>query len=258
MILIKTMKKKHLYSTLKKGEFCFNVPTTFFHGQSLATAQQDKWDSHLSFDALHLVAAPILSEDENGPHYGPTIDLADRAKMHLISDVSARTPLCSFRRIGLDEYIEKYGACFFRLGNTVDRIKKEFQHDSFILIADHQVFLDRIAQVSPIYARDVHYGEINTKFRETIEECGYSLAAMFQKGEDYKWQQEYRVVLAPQEKKTRVIIEIGSIEDIAFGGDIEQLRSGFVLCQGEAHLNEINRLLASERITIEDLFTQAK
>ena len=124
MLLIKTMKHSHLDSTLEKGEFCFNTPSTFINGSGLASAQHDKWDSHLAFDAFHIMVAPILFEDENGPHYGPAEKLADRAKMHTISSLSKSTPLCSFREMTNEEAAFKYGALFLRLGETVDRIKK--------------------------------------------------------------------------------------------------------------------------------------
>ena len=63
--LIKTMKKKYLERTLKEGLLCFNTPSTFIAGEGLSSAQQDKYEAHLSFEARHIMVAPILYEDEN-------------------------------------------------------------------------------------------------------------------------------------------------------------------------------------------------
>ena len=49
---------------------------------------------------------------------------------------------------------------------------------------------------------------------------------MFQKREEYSWQNEYRVLIPPIENTQKQILKLGSIEDIAFGGDIEELRLG--------------------------------
>ena len=121
--LIKTMKKKYLEKTLKQGEFCFNLPSVFNLETNLAVAQQDKWDSHLSYIAQKIYYAPIISEDENGVHYGVAKKLADSARMYQISEASKHTPLCCFRKVDDDDLVEKYGAAFLRLGNIVDRIK---------------------------------------------------------------------------------------------------------------------------------------
>ena len=117
--LIKTMKKKYLERTLKEGRFCFNTPSAFIEGEGLASAQQDKYEAHLSFEARHIMVAPILYENENGPCYGNAERFVDRARAHFTTEDAKHTPLCSFRFVAQSELVKKYGAYFFRLGDVV-------------------------------------------------------------------------------------------------------------------------------------------
>ena len=234
--LIKTMKKKYLEKTLKQGEFCFNLPSVFNLETNLAVAQQDKWDSHLSYIAQKIYYAPIISEDENGVHYGVAKKLADSARMYQISEASKHTPLCCFRKVDDDDLVEKYGAAFLRLGNIVDRIKNEMGHDAFILIIQPHALVHRIHKVSPCFARSVHYGEINSEFQEYLDTYDFDQKEMFQKRIEYAWQKEFRIIIAPTNKTSPQMIHIGSIEDIAFGGDIETLRQGYVFAENDEQL----------------------
>ena len=253
MLLIKTLKKKHLASTLKKGEFCFNMPSVFNGGVNLAPAQEDRWDSHLSFDASHIIVAPIIYKDESGPHYGTAEKLADYARIHLMLTESKHTPLCSFRKIQNSEYVWKYGAIFLRLGDVVDRIRAEFEHDSFILL-DSNALLERIRKKTAFCARSVHYGDIDADFRKYIDQVGEGQAGMFQKDISYSWQQEYRIILPPQKDSDRVLIELGTIEDIAIGGDLELLQNGVFLGRDDDHVNEVYQNLERDGLTVSDVF----
>lgn len=200
------------------------------------------------------MVAPILFEDENGPYYGPAEKFADRARMHTISSLSKSTPLCSFREMTNEEAVFKYGALFLRLGETVERIKNDFGHDAFILIRDANALMKRFYEKTPCCGRKVHYGEIDAEFQKYIDKVGYSQAAMFQKSLEYAWQQEFRIIIAPQEDKDRVFIEVGSIEDIAIGGDIEVLRNGFFIGRDDSHVNEVLHTLKENQITLDDIF----
>lgn len=244
--LIKTMKKEHLDSTLKKGTFCFNFPTVFNSPNNLAPAQQDRWDSYLSFYATKIYYAPIISEDKDGIHYGPSKKVSDGARIHQRSNVSMYTPLCSFRKVEKDDLVEKYGATFFRLGDTVDRIKNELGHDAFVFILYPHAFVKRISKISPCFARSIHYGELDGEFWEFLDSYNFNQKEMFQKSVDYAWQKEFRIIIAPTNNTGPQIINIGSIEDIAFGGDLETLRNGFVFYENAEQLKNIN-----ERIQID-------
>lgn len=252
--LIKTMKKKYLERTLKEGRFCFNTPSAFIEGEGLASAQQDKYEAHLSFEARHIMVAPILYENENGPCYGNAERFVDRARAHFTTEDAKHTPLCSFRFVAQSELVKKYGAYFFRLGDVVDRIREDFQHDAYIFILEPQVFGRRIFQTEPCFSYKVHYGDINSKFDRFITQVGYNTAPLFQKSPSYQWQQEFRIILEPKENEGKHFVNIGSIEDIAFGGDLEQLRNGFIFCQSDEQLEEINQVLARDKITLDNIF----
>ena len=239
VFLIKTMHKRYLEDTLKKGSFCFNYPSVFNAVPDLAPAQKDEWDSHLSYHAIRILFAPISLEDENGGiYYERPTKIEDRALVHQISARSEFTPLCSFRKVDKGEILEKYGVGFFRLGDTVDRIRRGFGHDAFILVYQPQIFLSRISLISSYFARSVHYGEIDSSFQEFLDLYSFKQKEMFQKGEEYAWQKEFRVIIEPRRSQGPQIIQIGSIEDIAFGGDIEMLRQGFIFGENEKAIKE--------------------
>ncbi len=77
---------------------------------------------------------------------------------------------------------------------------------------------------------------------------------MFIKDEVFEWQQEFRVIIKPNEMQEKVFVQIGSIEDIAFGGDLEQLRNGFMFFKDEKLHDEVNKMLESGEITFESIF----
>ena len=245
VFLIKTMNKKHLKQTVENGTFCFNFPSVFNSSPNLSVAQYDQWDSHLSYEAIGLRFAPIVSKDENGIHYGTPVEIADEAKVHSISSTSKQTPLCSFRKVEKTDLMQRGETTLFRLGNVVDRIKNEFGHDAFILVHHPHVLIKRISAVSPCFARSIHYGKIDGNFQAFLDERDFEQKEMFQKSEEYAWQKEFRVIITPRDASGPQIIEIGSIEDIAVGGDIELLRQGYIIAETEEQLKKAieNRIL---------------
>ena len=112
----------------------------------------------------------------------------------------------------------------------------------------------RIYEKVPCCGRKVHYGEINAEFQKYIDKVGYSQSAMFQKSLEYAWQQEFRIIIEPQGDKDRVFVEVGSIEDIAIGGDIEALRNGFFIGKDDSHVKEVRHTLIENQITMDDIF----
>jgi len=234
VFLIKTMKKKHLEKALSTGEFRFSYPEDFSNntGGTLNPAQVDAWDSRHFFQAENIFAYPIVGKNENGYIYGSGIKLADKTTMTEITGINKHTPFCSFRKITEQDFIERDGKLIFSLGDTVDRIQAEFGHDSFVLIAVPNEFINRIKQTHSCYGKSIIYGELSledVKEFEESEKDGFSQIKMFQKREIYDWQKEYRVILSPTETTESFNIHVGSIKDIAYGGDIEELRLGFAL-----------------------------
>lgn len=231
VFLIKTMKKKHLSNALTKGEICFSYPETFSNNtENLNPAQIDTWDSRHFFPAEKIYCYPVIEENENEIKYGTGFKLAEKATLREISEINKHTPFCCFRKVTENELVECDGLLIFSLADTVDRIKQDFGHDSFVLIVRPDIYLDRIAKNHSCYGKSIIYGELSLEDRKDFEEnekSGFPQIKMFQKRGIYAWQKEYRVILTPTEEIERHNIYIGSIEDIATGGDIEQLRLGY-------------------------------
>ena len=78
---------------------------------------------------------------------------------------------------------------------------------------------------------------------------------MFIKDESFSWQQEFRVIIKPKELKERVFVKVGSIESFAHGGDIEELRNGFMFFDDEKQRDEINSLLQHKKLTLDEIFS---
>ena len=111
-----------------------------------------------------------------------------------------------------------------------------------------------IFQKESCFSYKVHYGDIDEKFGKFVSQVGYSTASLFQKSSSYQWQQEFRIILEPKKDEGKYFVNIGSIEDVAFGGDLEQLRNGFIFCQSNEQLKEINHVLARDKITLDNIF----
>lgn len=242
VFLLKTLKKEHLKSTLE-GKLFFSCPDTFVSSKNkLAPGQHDTFDSHLSFPIQHLLYAPIIQEDENGIEYGKGKKLADHAYIHLLNPISRQSPMICFRKVDKADIVEGEGYIIFSLGDLVEKIKAEMAHDAFILIVNPFEFHGRLNQKERFFGRSIHYGEIDDDFQKFLDTYPTEQSEMFQKRMDYAWQKEYRIVLTPRKKPCKMIVDIGSIEDIAIGGDIEWLRQGIVLAETEEQLEKGLRL----------------
>lgn len=226
IMLLKTLKKEYLDSTLD-GKLCFSCPNLFTSTTNdLKPGQQDARDSYLSFDAHHVVIAPIISKDGEPIQYGPTKKIADKARMHTCNSIVQRSPMNCFRKITMDDIQQRKECDVFALGDLVDRISSEMGHDAYVLIAYPLEFLKQLNEKERFFAHSIHYGEIDEQFESFLEEYPLQQSEMFQKSMDYAWQKEYRLVLTPRDNTNQVFVEMGSIRDIAIGGDLEDLRKG--------------------------------
>lgn len=238
VFLVKTLKKEYLQSTLE-GKLFFSCPDTFIStGNNLASGQQDVYDSHLSFQAYHLVVAPIIAEDENGIRYGKGKKIADSARIHQINATSRHSPMICFRKVDESDIKVVDDCTIFALGDLVDTINLEMGHDAFILIAYPLEFHKRLNEKERFFGRSIHYGDIDEQFQKFLDEHPSEQSEMFQKRMEYAWQKEYRIALSPREDTSSFTVDIGSIEDIAMGGDIELLRNGFVFAETEEQLKK--------------------
>ena len=229
IFLIKTMKRKYVEDTLKEGTFCFNLPDAFHSATNLHAAQFDDKDSYATMKALDVTHWPIISENEDGITYGEPKVFAKHAIAHEISTVSQHTPLCCFRKVLEEDFAACEGGSVFKLGKLVDRIKTEFGHDSYILILRPGEMLKRMGKVSSYFAKSIHYGYKDWKYQDFLDKYEFEQTEMFQKRMDYAWQKEFRIILPADQSANRRILHIGSIEDIAIAGDIEELREGLLI-----------------------------
>lgn len=224
--LLKSMKSEYIEDTMKKGRFCFNHPSVFNKWECNDSAQFDRWDGYSSIIGHDIMYFPIIDENENGVVYGEGKKLSNKALFHMQSGVAKHTPICCFRIIEDKEMSIDYKTKTFSysLGENADRIIKEFGHDSYIIIKAAPFFVRLKKQHSflsggVVYKDIIKHGEIpvEERFQDLAEE-------LFRKDEAYKWQKEFRIALRPPTKNSPVFVEIGSIEDIAFSGNISELR----------------------------------
>ena len=78
-----------------------------------------------------------------------------------------------------------------------------------------------------VICRSIHYGFADMEFEHFLKVCPLHQKEMFQKGIEYAWQKEFRIISPFVYKevhgKQRRMIDIGSIEDIADCGNIDNL-----------------------------------
>ena len=226
IMLLKTLKKEYLDSTLD-GKLCFSCPNLFSSTtNNLKPGQQDTWDSHLSFDAYHVVVAPIISKEGEPIKYGPAKKIADKTRMRTCNRIVQHSPINCFRKITMDD-IQHHEKCdVFALGDLVNRISNDMGHDAYVLIVYPREFLVQLNKKERFFGHSIHYGEIDETFESFQEQYPMQQTEMFQKSMDYAWQKEYRLVLTPRHDTNQVFVDMGSIRDIAIGGDLEELRKG--------------------------------
>lgn len=221
--LLKTMKQEYVEDTMKKGRFCFNHPAVFNKWEKVDSAQFDRWDAHSAYIADHLMYAPIIGENNGQPIYGKPKMIAGKAILHEQSRAARYSPICCFRYVERHEVIIEDHGITYSLGETADRIKNEFGHDSFIMI-QAVPFLERLRSNYQCYCGDVVYKDtLNDYEFDVPEQIKEHVEQVFRKDKSFEWQKEYRVALLPTENSP-VFIELGSIEDIAISGSISLLR----------------------------------
>ncbi|MBR0541843.1 MAG: hypothetical protein IJK26_06505 [Clostridia bacterium] len=240
VMLLKTLKSQYLTSTLDEGNLCFNKPQVFQKSDDLAKGQADPWDSNKFFTALDLYVAPVISDTPEGTKYGKPIYIGTNIPMREISGQSKMTPVCCFRKVDESDFKEENGVYLFRLDEvTVERIKDEFEHDSFLLVVNPRELINRILKQTFCFARSVHYGEIDEEYQKYLDAYDFNQAEMFQKREEYAWQKEFRIIIrADNSSDLRKFMRVGSLQDIAIGGKIDQLKSGFLFADSEKALNQ--------------------
>lgn len=224
IFLLKSMKKEYLNDTMKKGRFCFNHPTVYSKWEDASAAQYDRWEAHDAYEATRILVAPIIGEKNRQPIYGAVKKLADKAIIHMQSDSVKHTPLCCFRCISRNEFELVGNDMVFSLGETADRIIREFGHDTYVMIRIIP-FLERLkAKVGTIMAMGVVYHDLLNDYQFNVPaQYKEAVTQLFRKDKKYEWQKEYRIALSPT-AESPVFVELGSIEDIAICGNIADLK----------------------------------
>ncbi len=236
--LIKTLKQEFLDSTMK-GRFCFNYPHAFNSDKSSTGGQNDIWDSQICQKIRNIV----IAECHDDGTYGPVMPLADEAIMHKMSWISAHTPFCCFRKAEQCDFEIIDGCIHYHIEKQwIERIKTEFKQDRFIVIFNPEEFIKRFE--GRVICRSIHYGFADMEFEHFVDTCSIPQKEMFQKGIEYAWQKEFRLIsLFPDEdihKEQRKMTYIGSIEDIADCGDIDDLED--LIIPRDISKNIIDRL----------------
>ena len=221
VFLLKTMKKKYVEDTMTKGRFCFNHPAVFSQWEDINAAQYDRWEAQSAFEATYLVYAPIIGEKNGMPIYGQGKKIADKAIVHMQTDLAKNSPICCFRTVNKNEVEFLGNEIKYTLGSTARRIQKEFGHDAFVMI-QLMPFIERLkSSVDSFIAMKVAYCDLINDYPFNVEKKNREIVEqLFRKDKKYEWQKEYRIVLPPSQD-TPVFVEIGSIEDIAVSGDLE-------------------------------------
>ena len=240
VFLLKTLKHKYLDTTLKEGKLLFSKPERFQKSkENLSAGQVDPLDSHKTIKASKVFAAPVLCDTKEKFELGKPFLIAENATVSEISGLSKMTPMYCLRKIDKSDFTEHNGVLHFRLDSKIiDRIKNEFQHDSFVLIYNPFELINRIEKKSSCFARSIHYGEIDEYYEDFLSKYKFKQAEMFQKSKEYEWQKEFRIIIEPNNKNIKGFLQIGSLEDIAFGGNIEQLKNGFVFGENEEKIKK--------------------
>lgn len=226
VMLLKTLKKEYLQSTLD-GKLCFSCPEVFSSAtNNLLPGQQDSKDSYLTVSALHIVVAPIISKENEPIQYGQGKKLTDKGQVSILNDIAKHSPMNCFRKVTIDDIQQRGKYHIVAFGNLVDRIREEMGHDAYLLIPFPVEFLKQLNEKEHFFGHSIHYGEIDEEYEKFLEEYPTPQSEMFQKRMEYAWQKEYRLVLKPRADTEKVFVDMGSIRDIAIGGDLEELRLG--------------------------------
>lgn len=217
LFFLKSMKKRHVEETIKKGKFCFNHPSVFNRWETTTSAQHDRWDAYSSHVATHLVFAPIIGEKDGIPVYGKAQKIADKGIVRLQSYGAQHTPICCFRIIEENETVRTPEGTKVFLGEIAEKILSEFGHDAFVLI-EAAPFLERLTHKYTCLTGGVIYKDTTNDYEFKVpDQYKDVFEQLFRKDERFAWQKEFRIALPPSQESP-VFIELGSIEDIAISG----------------------------------------
>ena len=216
-----------------EGKLFFNPAYKFFSSPHYSSGQYDPWDSHVNMDVKHLVYAPIIQENKNGIKYGQGKVLADEARVHYLDNRNKKIPICCFRMVFSSDIKDSV----LRFDNKLyEQVRNEFpQYNYFVLFCFPNALFDMLKKSKwgdKAYGQGVRYGDAmgfdRLKLGEEKETANkYPYLQMFNKEEQFSYQQEFRLILPTEQWDEGGSIEIGSLEHVVVVGKIEQLKAGY-------------------------------
>lgn len=228
---IKLGKSEYMYNYMEKGELRFSPAKVFTSMEEGNDKIADRYEGSLHYPVSHLVAAPIIGENENGiPIYGKGFKVADTADLRLTNETLQSIPFhCLYC------YDFPPINAVIRLKNY-DNIIEEFpEYDSAVIIYNVTEFLNRIKSAFEIYCNHVMYTDI-TPSESEIEN---QIHPLFYKRKIFEQQKEFRIALPQLRIDDAQNYNIGSIEDIAYQVPLKVLKHGFILAENDDVFEEI-------------------
>lgn len=221
---MKLGKMEHMTKYIEEGDLRFAPAYEFSHMQEGRNKIADRYEGFLFYPVSKLYAAPLLSDDENGVVYGKPFKIADTAIQRLTTPTIQRIPFhCLYC------YNNPPMNAVVRLENY-DQIVQEFpDYDAAVIIHNPLEFLNKLRERYEIYANYVKYTD-----RTPLEdELTNDIHCLYYKREEYKAQNEFRIVLPKLRIEKPEIYRIGSLLDIAYCVPLKHLKHGVIIASND-------------------------
>lgn len=231
LFLLKFTKFQYAVDFRDKGLLFFNPAYKFYTSSHYSNGQYDPCDSHDFIHAQHLIYAPII--DETGPtlKYGAPKLLSESAVMYLLDTRNEHIPVCCFRIVSEDDIVDDV----FKLDSRViQAIATDFpDYDHFALVCFPRAFLDLISRKYRVIGESITYIDstnpksiVKSKEQADLEDK-FPYMQMFQKGKNFEYQREFRLILPQYRWIEGSCLEIGPLNNLVIVGEISQLYKGY-------------------------------
>lgn len=218
---LKFGKKEYMEKYIEKGELRFAPAYEFSRMEVHDDKIADKYEGALFYPIYDFYAAPLMSTDHKGNDvYGVPFKVADKAKM---SWTTPRIQSIPFHCLYC--YDKPITGEVIKLDNYEQIICDFPDYDTVVFIYRPDMFLEKVKEVSSIYANYIKYVDctMSESEVETFLHCLYYKRKIF--GE----QKEFRICLPELSIEEPKIYNIGPLADIAFLIPLKKLKNGIVL-----------------------------
>lgn len=227
---IKLGKSDHMLSYIKNGELRFSPAKVFVEMQEGNDKIADRYEGTLHYPISHLVAAPIIGDENGMPIYGKVFKIADTAELRLTNKTIQKIPfhcLYCYNNAPINAVV--------RLENY-DQIVKEFpEYDSAVIICRVIEFLERIKAKFEVYCNHVVYTDVTP----TESEIENQIHILFYKRKMFEQQKEFRIALPKLRIEEAHNYQIGSMEDIAYCIPLRALKHGIIIAENDEIFQQI-------------------